>query len=162
MEGYEVQTSDDHRLGHVVRRAGESLIVEHDILRKTCHALPLAFAEVDDDARVVRTTLSKQMIEDSPKVKEGDVDERAVALYYGLAEGEEAPPTQGYGELIAEDPARTAEEQGERAGVTPAPEERAQIRESLSGEHTYGPPGRPIIPPDPHEVGGRPVDPGQR
>lgn len=162
MEGYQVVTSDDHRVGEVVGRAGDNAIVRHGVVRKTCHALPLAFTEIDDDARVLRTTLSKQMIEDSPKVQEGDIDERAVALYYGLAEGEDAPPSVGYGEAIADDPARTAEEQGERAGVMPAPEERAQIRASLSGEHTYGPRARPIIPPDPHEVGGKPVDPGRR
>ena len=160
MEGYEVVTSDDHRLGEVVGRSGDILIVEHGRLRKTRHALPLAFTQVDDGARVVHTTLAKTMIEESPKVDRDDVDEQAVALYYGLAEGDAAAPTEGYGELAPGDPARTAEEQGERSGVMAAPEERARIRESLTGDQTYGPRGRPIIPPNPHEVGGRPVDPG--
>ena len=160
MEGYQVVTSDDHKLGQVVGREGDTLIIEHGLLRKTRHALPLTFAHVDEGERVVHTTLSKTMIEESPKVDHGHVDEQAVAVYYGLAEGDAAAPTEGYGELTPDDPARTAEEQEERDGLMAAPKQRARIREGLTGDQTYGPRGRQIIPPNPHEVGGRPVDSG--
>ena len=67
MQGYDVRTIDDDKIGHVVDEDGDFLIVEHGLL-KTKHALPKAFAEIDDDEEVVRTTLSKELIHDSPKV----------------------------------------------------------------------------------------------
>jgi hypothetical protein len=86
MEGYELLTIDDKRLGHVVGTIGENVIVEHGHLRKTMHAVPQTLVEVDEDEGVVRTTLSKETIEDSPKVPDdGDVDELEIAAYYGLS-----------------------------------------------------------------------------
>jgi len=38
MEGYEVITSDEHKAGRVVEVKGDSLIVEHGLLRKTRRA----------------------------------------------------------------------------------------------------------------------------
>jgi hypothetical protein len=94
MEGYELLTSDDKRLGHVVGTVGDNVIVEHGHLRKSRHAVPQTFVEVDEDEGVVRTTLSKELIEDSPKVADdGDVDELEIAAYYGLAEEYEEPET---------------------------------------------------------------------
>jgi hypothetical protein len=161
MEGYEVVTSDGGRLGQVVGVAGDNLIVEHGTLRKSRHALPSVFAHVDDGERVVRTTLAKQMIQDSPKVDGDDVDENAVAAYYGLAAGDEQPPSEGYGELNPDDPALTADQQGLRAGVQPAEQQRAETRDNLEAGTTYGSPGRPIIPPDPH-TSSRPGDYDER
>ena len=129
MEGYDVYTSDGDRLGHVVSRVGDTLVVEHGTLRKSCHPLPLAFVETDDDSRVVRTTLSKELIQDSPKVKNGEMDEIEVARYYGLAAGEVAPETEGYGALNADDPARTPVADAYAANVETAEEQRARIRE---------------------------------
>ena len=73
MQGYEVRTIDDDMIGHVAADDGDFLIVEHGRLMKTKHALPKAFADVDDDEKVVRTTLSKELIDDSPKVN-GELD----------------------------------------------------------------------------------------
>ena len=158
MEGYEVVTSDDARLGRVVAVAGDNLIIEHGLLRKTRHALPNAFAHADEGERVVRATVPREIIEDSPKIADdGDVDERAVAAYYGLAEGEDEPPSEGYGALNADDPARTADQQGLRVGITPAEQQRAETRRNLESGTTYGRPGRQIIPPDPH-TSSRPGD----
>jgi len=148
VDGYEVITSDDHKLGHVVRVDGDLLIVEHGHLRKTRHAVPLAFAHADADARTVRLTLSREIVEDSPRVEDEDVDRRAVAEHYGLASGDDAPETKGYGDLLPDDPAWGAEYEEERSGIEPAAERRARIRE---GESEPGPHGRPIIPPDPHQ-----------
>jgi hypothetical protein len=129
VDGYDVRTVDDEKIGHVIGVDGDYLIVEHGLL-KTKHALPQVFAEVDADAEVVRTTLSKQLIHESPKVSD-DLDRHDVAEYYGLADGYEDPVTRGAGDLLPNDPARSAEEDAVRAGVDPI-HERIRVREGLS------------------------------
>jgi hypothetical protein len=148
VEGYEVIGSDGAKVGEVVAVESGLLIVERGLLRKSRHAVPTAFAQADDGARVVRLSVSKELVEESPAVSDGEVDYRAVAQHYGLSEGSEAPETGGYGDLRPDDPAWSAEQQERRSGVEPAAGERARIRE---GESEAGPHGRPIIPPDPHE-----------
>jgi hypothetical protein len=158
MEGYDLVTSDGERLGHVVGVAGDKVIVEHGLLRKSRHAVPTVFVHVDDGKRVVRTTLSRELIEDSPEIGEnGDLDDAEVAAYYGLAAGEADASSEGYGEVNPDDPALTADQEGLRVGVTPADQGRAEIRKNLDAGTTYGSPGRPIIPPDPH-TSSRPGD----
>jgi hypothetical protein len=49
--------------------------------------------------------------------------------HYGLAEGTPAPETEGYGELLPDDPAHSADQDAFRAGREPADKERAEIRE---------------------------------
>ena len=135
MHGFDVRTVDDDKVGHVVGEDGDYLIVEHGLL-KTHHALPRTFAEVDESAEVVRTTLSKELIYDSPKVN-GELDRQAVAEHYGLAEGYEDPITRGAGELLPDDPAHSAEEDAVRAGIDPI-HERVEIKEGLApGEGPY-------------------------
>ena len=148
MEGFEVIGTDEHKVGHVVAAEGDLLIVEAGMLRKTRHAIPTVFAHSDEDERVVRLTISKELVDTSPAVEDHDVDRQAVMEHYGLAEGYEAPETEGLGELMPDDPGRSAEQEGRRSGVEPAPERRARIRE---GESDAGVRGRPIIPPDPHD-----------
>ena len=132
MEGYEVITSDDSKVGHVVEVRGDNLIVEHGTLFKSRHALPQTFVHVDDGERVVRASVSKDIIQSSPKLEDGDVDERGVAEHYGLAGGFDAPPTEGYGETVADDPAWGAERDRQRAGGESIEEERARIRTSTA------------------------------
>ena len=146
MDGYDLITSDDKHLGHVVGKAGGNVIVERGHLRKTRHAIPQTFIDVHDDESVVRTTLSKQLIEDSPKVADdGDVDEEQLAAYYGLAGGDStAPATEGYGALNADDPATL------NPGIAAAEQERLDAMEHGAGDR-YGPAGRQIIPSDSHE-----------
>ena len=55
-----------------------------------------------------------------------------MAEHYGLAAGDPAPETKGYGELRPDDPARTAEEQELRSGLEPAAQERARMLEEQS------------------------------
>jgi hypothetical protein len=126
MEGYEVVTTEDEKVGKVVGTHGDHLIVEQGTIRKSKHALPRTFAEVDDGKQIVRMTVTKDIFCDSPKVN-GEVDETAIAEHYGLAGASEAP-------LIG------SELQSERAGITPAPEERAKAREQLGGETDQGVP----------------------
>jgi hypothetical protein len=125
MEGYDVKTIDGDKIGHVVDTDGDFLIVEHGLL-KSKHALPKTFAEVDADEHVVRTTLSKHLIYDSPKLN-GELDRIAVAEHYGLAEGFTDPLTRGRGDLEPDDPAWTDEQDAARAGAGPI-RERVSIR----------------------------------
>jgi len=86
MEGYDVIGSDDHKLGAVTAVDDDLLIVEGGLLRKSKHAIPLAFAHADESAGFVRLSVSKQVVDDSPPLENGDVDGQAVALHYGLTQ----------------------------------------------------------------------------
>ena len=127
MEGYDVVTVDDHKIGKVVGETGTFLIVEQGALLKSKHPLPREFAHVDDSEQQVRVTVPKEIVADSPKIDD-DFDEQAAAEYYGLAPSP-GPGTEGYGESDAGDPSRSSEEQAARQGLEPAEAERAQIRE---------------------------------
>jgi hypothetical protein len=86
MRGYDVVTHDDEKVvGHVVDKVGRNYIVEQGLLRKTKHAVPEDFAQLDEEGRRLVITIPKDLLHDSPKV-DGDVDERAVAAHYGLAD----------------------------------------------------------------------------
>ena len=113
MDGYEVIGSDDGKLGHVVEIDGDFLIAEEGTLRKKRHAIPKAFAHPDDGEQVVRLTVSKELVEDSPTFKEGELDRKAAAAHYGLDEGYDDEPTQ-------DDPASSAEQEAQRSGIEPA------------------------------------------
>ena len=98
MEGYDVITVDEHKVGKVVGESGNYLIVEQGTLRKSKHPLPREFAHVDDAEQQVRVTVPKEIVSDSPTVDD-KIDERAVNEHYGLsyapgpgAEGAGAPP----------------------------------------------------------------------
>jgi hypothetical protein len=86
MQGYDVVTHDDEKVvGHVVDKVGRNYIVEQGLLRKTKHAVPEAFAQLDEQARRLVISVPKDLVDDSPKVN-GEVDENAVAAHYGLAD----------------------------------------------------------------------------
>jgi hypothetical protein len=129
MEGFDVVTSDDHKIGQVVAVQDRHLIVEHGMLKKTRHAVPETFAHTDADEQIVRLSVSKEIVESSPKLENGGIDTPAVAEHFGLAEATAAPETEGYGELLPDDPARSADQDALRAGREPADQERAEIRE---------------------------------
>jgi hypothetical protein len=119
MEGYDVVTTDGEKVGKVVGTHGEHLIVEQGTLRKSKHALPETFVEVDDGEQVVRMSISKDVFCDSPKIDDGAVDEQAVAEHYGLT-----PAT-------AVDPSGHAEQDAMSGNVLTAPEERLRTREEM-------------------------------
>jgi hypothetical protein len=131
MEGYEVVTPGDETVGKVVEQKGDYVIVEHGLLRKSRHVVPRSMIELDEATQKARTTVSKEVISDSPEVEDGSFDEQAVAQYYGLGADKTAPGTEGYGVTDREDPSWSAEEQAREAGVMPAEEERARIREGM-------------------------------
>jgi hypothetical protein len=130
MEGYDVVTIDEKKVGTVAEASGEFLIVEHGLLSKSKHALPRQFAHVDDGEEQVRITVGKELFLNSPKLDE-DLDEEAVRDYYGLAPSQ-GPGTEGFGVSGPGDPARSSEEQAQRSGLEPAEAERARMREERS------------------------------
>lgn len=115
MNGYDLITVvDDKRWGTVVDEKDEYVVVEHGTLRKHRYAVPKASVEVDKAAQEVRTTLSGELIGDSPAVDDG-FDQEAVAQHYGLGDTSELE------------------------GIETATEERARIREG-SADATGGMP----------------------
>jgi hypothetical protein len=84
MEGQDVVTSDDHKLGTVVGERDGCLIVESGHVFKSRHAIPTDFVHEHDG--VLRATVAKEIVDDSPKVDGDDFDENAVKLHYGLIE----------------------------------------------------------------------------
>jgi hypothetical protein len=127
MEGYDVLTNDDDKVGTVAGASGEFLIIEHGLIRNSKHALPRQFARVDDGEQEVRITVGKEIFLDSPEFDE-DLDEQAVREYYGLAPSQ-APGTEGYGVTDPGEPARSSAEQAQRDGLEPTEVERARMRE---------------------------------
>jgi hypothetical protein len=109
MNGYDLITVvDDKRWGTVVDEQDEYVVVEHGTLRKHRYAVPKASVEVDEGAQEVRTTLSGELIGESPAVDDG-FDHDAVARHYGLGD------TSGL------------------EGGETATQERARIREGSAG-----------------------------
>lgn len=156
MEGYEVFTVDDHKIGKVVGESGNFLIIEQGALLKSKHALPREFAHVDESEQKVRVTVPKEIVDDSPKIDDDEnFDEQAAAEHYGLSPSN-GPGTEGYGVTDAEagDPSRSSAEQANRQGMESAEEERARIRES------DGPSGLP--PSSPALLGDRVADIDER
>jgi hypothetical protein len=129
MKGYDVLTFDDERAGTVVGKQGSNLIVEQGAIFKHRRALPDIFVTVDEGEHVVRTTVSKVVLEAAPEVGADGVDEQAVSDHYGLASGDRDPGTLGYGSLNPDDPTRTAETQEQRTGIETAAAERARIQQ---------------------------------
>jgi hypothetical protein len=128
MEGYDVLTFDDERAGTVVGKQGTCLIVEQGAIFKHKRALPEIFVTLDESERVVRTTVSKDVLDAAPEIGDDGVDERAVSEHYGLATGD-GDGTLGYGSLNPDDPSRTAETQEQRTGVETATAGRARTQQ---------------------------------
>jgi hypothetical protein len=84
MQGQNVVTSDDHKLGTVVAERDGFVIVESGHMFKSRHAIPTDFLHEHDD--VVRATVGKDVVHDSPKIDGDTFDEYAVKMHYGLIE----------------------------------------------------------------------------
>ena len=122
MDGYDVLTFDDHKAGHVVGREGSFIVVEHGSIFKHRRPVPESFATVDDDSRTVRLTISKEILETAPEIRDAGLDEQAAAQHYGLAGGYVAPETLGEGVIDDSETALSAERDelartGESAGT---------------------------------------------
>ena len=84
MEGQNVVTSDDHKLGTVVAKRDGFVVVESGHMFKTRHAIPIDFLHEHED--IVRATVGKDVVHDSPKVDGDTFDPYAVKMHYGLVE----------------------------------------------------------------------------
>jgi len=140
MEGYDAVTNDDHKAGHVVGERGEYVLVEHGAIFKSTHAVPKSLVHFDEDGRVAHLSMSREILQDGPKLESGKLDEQAVASYYGLAEAEADPETEGFGVLDHDETAVSSEVQAARDGADPAAQERARVRGDL-GSEGQGPQG---------------------
>jgi hypothetical protein len=118
MEGQDVVTSDEHRLGHVVAERDGYVVVESGHVFKSRYAIPTDFLHEHDG--VLRATVAKSVVTESPKLEEDEVDLDALRLHYGLIEVHQVDP----------DPEeQIAETEGLRHGVKPAPAERLDVLE---------------------------------
>jgi hypothetical protein len=126
VHGFTVITSSGEKVGHLVGEDEDFLIVESGHIFKSKHAVPRTFAHTDESLGTVCVTITKDVIEESPPLSNGEVEDRqAVARYYGLASGFEAPDTEGYGETLPDDPGL-----GDQ-GTVETERERAEVRKDL-------------------------------
>ena len=113
MEGQDVVTSDDHKLGTVVAEHDGCVVVEGGHVFKSRHAIPTDFLHEHDG--VLRATVAKDVVDGSPKVDGDTFDANAVKLHYGLIEVHVVDP----------DPQdANAETDGASHGIEPAPSDR--------------------------------------
>ena len=121
MEGYDVLTFDDEQAGTVVGKQGSNLVVEQGAIFKHRRALPEIFVTVDEGEQVVRTTVSKDVLEDRLRRSgTSEVDEQPCRSTTAWPPASRRRGRSGDGDLNPDDPAWTAETQEQRTGVEPA------------------------------------------
>ena len=119
MDRQTVVTSDDHKLGTVVEERDNCVIIETGHVFKTKHAIPREFLhEVGEE---LRATVTKDVVDDSPKVDLDNWDCSAVRLHYGLDGPFEVNPDP--------DGLENAETDAARAGLPTATEQRLDVME---------------------------------
>jgi hypothetical protein len=119
MEHQTVVTSDDHKLGTVIDERDACVVIETGHVFKTKHAIPREFLhEVDG---MLRATVTKDVVDDSPKVDLENWDCAAVRLHYGLEGPFQVDPDPNGPE--------SAETDALRAGIKPAPMQRLDVLE---------------------------------
>ena len=85
MDGYEVLTPERKKVGRVVGKQGDYVIIEHGHLRKTRSPLPRQFVRADDAARAAIVTIPPGLLRHAPHLAaDGTFDEAATAAYYGV------------------------------------------------------------------------------
>jgi hypothetical protein len=120
MAGQIVVGSDDNKLGTVVDERDGCVIIETGHVFKTKHAIPREF--VHEHGGEMRATVTKEVVDDSPKIDLDRWDCSEVRLAYGLDGPFEVDPDPNGPENAEADLAR--------AGLRPAPAERLDTRES--------------------------------
>jgi hypothetical protein len=119
MAGQTVVGSDDHKLGTVIDERDDCVIIETGHVFKTKHAIPREFLHEHDGE--LRATVTKEVVDDSPKVDLDHWDCSAIRFAYGLDGPFEIDPDPNGVE--------TAETDFARAGLKPAPAERLDVME---------------------------------
>ena len=92
MEGTDVVTYDEEKLGTVLEQRDDFVIIESGHVFKSKHAIPRDFVHEQDGVLVA--TVAKDVVMDSPKIDNGTFDAAAIRRHYGLdvpyeAEGEQ-------------------------------------------------------------------------
>jgi len=82
MEGKHVVTSDDQKLGTVIAERDDCVIIETGHVFKAKHAIPRSFLHEHDG--VLRATVTKDVVDDSPKIDLEHWSCEVVRLHYGL------------------------------------------------------------------------------
>jgi hypothetical protein len=113
LTGKEIVGSDDHTIGTIVAERDGCAIVEIGHVFKSKHAVPEEF--LHDHDGVIRATIAKDLVADSPKVSEDDWDIEEVKAHYGLVDTSVVDPDP---ELP------NAESDGVRHGIEPGHERR--------------------------------------
>jgi hypothetical protein len=119
MEDQIVFTSDDHKLGSVIAERDGCVIIETGHVFKTKHAIPREF--IHETGGELRATVTKNVVDDSPKIDLEDWDCSVVRQHYGLDGPFELNPDP--------DDLENAETDALRRGLKPAPVERLDVLE---------------------------------
>jgi hypothetical protein len=82
MEGMDVVTADDQKLGTVIAERDDCVIIETGHVFKAKHAIPRSFIHEGSD--VLRATVTKDVVNDSPKVDLDNWNCEEVRFHYGL------------------------------------------------------------------------------
>ncbi|MGH3003224.1 MAG: hypothetical protein ACRDM1_11285 [Gaiellaceae bacterium] len=114
MNGMEVVTSDNHKLGAVVGERDDCAIVRTGHVFRAEHAIPREF--LHEHEGTLRATVSNDVIVSSPKVDADAFDAAAVREHYGLDRTFVVEPDP--------DGVGSADTVGVHHGVEPGPEER--------------------------------------
>lgn len=89
VNGYELVTSDEEKVGRIVGVREGFVIVENGLVRHHRHVVPAELTAVEEERGVVRTTVVKEIIRNAPEATDdGSFDEAAVNDYYGLSAAE--------------------------------------------------------------------------
>jgi hypothetical protein len=120
MDRQVVIDSDNHELGAVVDERDGCVIVESGHLRKTRHAIPETFLHREGDE--IRATVTREVVNASPKIDLDRWDPETVRLSYGLSTPLEV------------DPESVDEVESLGRGVEPAPAQRARLMRDETGE----------------------------
>jgi hypothetical protein len=86
IHGYRVVTNEGKTVGHVAGESKLALVVECGTWpQKAWRALPKAHASIKEEERCVVMQISKYILTQSPKLKQGaPVDDEAVASWWAL------------------------------------------------------------------------------
>jgi hypothetical protein len=117
MQEIEVVTSDDHNLGKAIAERDDCVVVETGHVFKSKHAIPKSFLHEQDG--MLRATVTKGVVMDSPKIDLDDWDRHEVYQHYGLETEFVTDPDP--------DSLESPETVGLRSGIVPAPSERASV-----------------------------------
>src|SRR4051794_5768220 len=114
MEGQQVVSSDDQKLGTVLADRDGCVIVETGHVFKTKHAIPREFLHEHNGE--LRATVTREVVTNSPKADLENFDPAEVRAHYGLDVTFEVDPDP--------DGLDSAETLGTRNDIEPAPSQR--------------------------------------